>query len=160
MKKRIPTGIGLAIIFFLAAVVLFAWKNLYQSIAEIENDSIQTQIFMTKNKECKPRAFTGEAKIKGWYVTEDSEKLFQVAKENIGQLPVTNGDPQYGEKDSKLKLVDITPEMEKKLVKSSEENPQSITIKGYALPCEGNRAFASLDYKDGIFKSLLGLNNQ
>jgi len=160
MNRRVPTGISVAIILFLTAAVVLVWRNIYASVidAGASANNIQTSgavIAKSKPAKCKPKAFAGNEKIRGWYVDGDSQKLFQVSKEDLGLLPVpTDG----SERVSKLKLIDIDPVLDKKLSASSEKNPQSITIEGYALPCDGN-ALASLNYKDGIFSSQLGIAN-
>jgi hypothetical protein len=128
MNRHIPTTAGLIIVILV--ILAFGSFYFFSNKQDISFSPIETN-----SQKCQPRAFAGEAKIKGWYV----------ADEDLPKLPVN---------ENKIQVIDITPDMEKKLKKSTENKPEEITITGFAVPCN-DVALASISYKDGIFRPFL-----
>jgi len=143
MNKKIPTAAGFVIVLIAATAFLIIFLNSYGSYKDAATSVIVEQAKPKDGSDCKPRAFTGEANIKGWYTNDGSQKLIQIAKEDLPKLPV--------DKNDKIKIVDASPDVEKKLEKSTEKKPGEITITGFADPCNGV-SLASINYKDGIFR--------
>ena len=160
MHRKISSRLALEIILLLAVLVA-GLAIIKTSVFDSENNT--TGFFFTKRSEkkqkndsCKKHVYMGEAKIKGWYTEIDGEWLFVISDEDLKKLPKYDDTEEYKEKNKQIKLIDVTPEIEKALVKTSEKKPQTITIKGYATRCEGApSAFASLEYKEGIFREYL-----
>lgn len=146
MNKKIPTAAGFIIVLIAATAFLIIFLNSYWSYKDAATTVIADQTKSKNGSDCKPRAFAGEANIRGWYANDDSQKLIQIAKEDLPKLPVYKND--------KIKVVDATPGIEKKLKNSTEKNPGEITITGFADLCNGV-ALASISYKDGIFHSYM-----
>lgn len=162
MHRKISSRLALEIILFLA-VLVGGFAIVKTSLIKMENYNYASTASSKKAKEseqCRVHAYQGEAKISGWYVkSENDEWVFAVSDDDMAKLPKYDGTEEYKTKNRHIKLVDVTPAMEKTLEKTSEKKPQAITITGYATRCEGiPLAFASLEYKDGIFREYLNLN--
>ena len=140
MNKHVSTGAGLVVV--IAIILAFGAFYFFSTKLETETPVAQSQTNVSK---CQPRAFMGEAKIKGWYVKENSKKLVQVADEDLAKLPAGKG---------KIQIIDADASMEKNLNNSTKEKPGEITITGFAVPCN-DVALASISYKDGIFRPFL-----
>lgn len=160
MNIRIPTGIGLAIIVFFAAIVLVIWQSAQKYTMDwTAGTEVGRQTTLAANKnsdnDCPIKVYAGEEKIKGWYTEENSHKVFNVSGSDLAKLPVFNN-PQYKDRISRLIIVDNDATTEKKMSKTTEKNPGMITIRGFAIECRGT-ALASLNYKDGIFRPYLNI---
>lgn len=162
MHRKISSRLALEIILLLA-VLVGGFAIIKTSLIKMENYNYASPVSSKKAKkseQCRAHAYQGEVKISGWYMkAENDEWVFAVLDDDIAKLPRYDGTEEYKTKNKHIKLVDVTPAMEKNLEKTSEKKPQTITITGYATRCEGTPlAFASLKYKDGVFKEYLGLN--
>jgi hypothetical protein len=161
MHKKISSRLAIEIIF-LFAVLLGGYTLISSEIPEKDSVS-KSAVIVKKNKtinvsddSCKIRAYEGEVRIHGWYASNESGWLFVVSDEDIKNLPNYDETEEYKLKNKKIRLVDATPQMEKKLKLTSEKKPQTITITGYVSRCEGI-PLASIKYKDGIFRKFLNM---
>lgn len=141
MNKQIPSLAAFVIVLLAGAVFLVIFLKSYNSYEEVAVPVMQKT---EKSAECKPRAFSGETTIKAW-PTDEQEDTLQIAKDDVSKLPL--------EKD-KIKLVDASSSVEKKIRNSSENKPAELTITGFMSLCDGT-TLASLNYKDGIFRPYL-----
>lgn len=160
MHKKISGRLAIEIILLLAILVggitLFMMNSINYDYLGKNYAPAKKNI---AENSCKVHAYKGEVKIRGWYDKSGGEWLLIVSDEDINKLPQYDGTEEYKTKNQQIKLVDATPEMEKKLSKTSQKKPETITITGFATRCEGSPlAFASLLYKDGIFRPYLGMN--
>jgi hypothetical protein len=114
------------------------------------------EVAVKNNNSCKTHFYKGEAEISGWYVNTDDEWFLVVSDVDIEKLPKYDGTEEYKLKNKKIKLVDVTSQIEKKLKLTSEKKPATITITGYMTRCEGV-PLASLEYKENIFKKYLNI---
>lgn len=151
MNKKIPTTAGFVIVLIAATAFLIIFLNSYGSYKDAATSVMDEQVKPKDKTGCKPRAFAGEANIRGWYTNDGSQKLVQIAKEDLSKLPDEN-------KSDKIRIVDANPDIEKKLEKSTEKKPGEITITGFADLCNGV-VLASINYKDGIFRQYMAPKN-
>jgi hypothetical protein len=160
MHKKISGRLAIEIVLFLSILVggyaligsrIFEDQN-YTSYVALSGKNVKPSV--TVSSSCKTHAYKGEAKVHGWYVSSGNEWLLNVSDEDIKNLPNYDGTDEFKTKNKQIKLVDVTPAVEKKLKSTSEKNPQVFTITGYVSRCE-SVPLASLDYKDGIFKKFL-----
>lgn len=161
MNKKIPNKIFYFFIAILSFSTLTACYIANKSISE--NSTKNTEIMnnnssATKTPLCKPRAFAGEEKIKGWLVDEGQQKVLRVDDSDFKKLPLYTDSDDYKKRIEKIKIIDATPQIDKKLSASSSSKPQTVTIRGFAFPCKGF-ALASIEYKDGIFSEYLNTQN-
>lgn len=158
MHREISSRLALEIILLLAILVggytIIKRKSLNEIyIAPAVNKS--SNILNTaSNEQCKTHIYEGGAAIHGWYVNSGNDLLIVVADEDIKSLPNYDGTQEYIAKNKQIKLVDLTPALEKKLKQTSENKPQLITITGYAIRCN-DIPLASISYKDGVFNKYL-----
>lgn len=138
MNKKISTSITAIIIIFILIILASLFKGYNDDIKPVVSQKAEPK----EQSKCVPRAFAGEAKVKGWYVEEDNKKLVKIASSDLAKLPL--------EKD-KVRIIDADQNTDKKLSNSSEEKPASLTITGFADLCNGV-ALASINYKDKIFQ--------
>lgn len=162
MHKKISGRLAIEIIFLLAVLVggITIIKTDLLDFDSYNLSAVPAKKSASIEKEnCRIHAYKGEAKISGWYVeSEKGEWLFAVSDKDMEKLPKYDGTEEYKTKNKQIKLVDVPSAVEKNLLKTSEKKPQTITITGYATRCDGMPlAFASLEYKDGIFKKYLGM---
>jgi hypothetical protein len=145
MNRTISTPVGLILILVSAVAFLAIFLHSYKSYKEVATSdvSVQLQPRSASASACRLRAFMGHADIKGWYADKNSQKVIQIAKDDLLKLPTNKND--------KIQVIDLTPDAEKKLANSSENKPGELTITGYALPCDDEVSLASIDYKDKIF---------
>jgi len=101
-----------------------------------------------KKEDCRNIIYNGNAKINGWYEENGNDWFFRIIDTDLSKLP-TNPDNQ-----TRLKIVDSTNELISNLKKSNHNNPEEITITGYAFNCNG-APLVALSYRDGIFKNYL-----
>lgn len=92
---------------------------------------------------CVGHLYEGEAMIKGTYslnsIPGSTKKawLFKVVKEDIDKLPNAAKTENNNIDNSLLYISDATPDVIARLKKSTEAKPETITIKGFYLDCEG-----------------------
>jgi hypothetical protein len=160
MHKKISGRLAIEIVLFLSILVggyaligsgIFEDHNYASNVVLTEKN---TKAPVTVSNACRTHAYKGEAKVRGWYVSFGNEWLLAVSDEDIKNLPNYDGTEEFKTKNKQIKLVDVTPAVEKKLKSTSEKNPQVVTITGYVSRCE-SVPLASLEYKDGIFKKFL-----
>lgn len=91
---------------------------------------------------CTIPVYEGNVEIRGWYVYDlnyekKKEWLLRIADEDISKLPLF--EQNRGRKDFHLrvKLENISDEMEGALKKASAENPFKIEVSRYLAYCEG-----------------------
>jgi len=159
MHKKISSRLAIEIVLFFS-ILVGGYTLLSSGTFEQQNAG---NIVVTGKKvaapagvanACKTHAYKGEAKVRGWYVNSGGEWFLAISDEDMKNLPNYDGTEEFRIKNKQMKLVDITPALEKKLKSTSEKNPQIVTITGYVSRCEGV-PLASLEYKDGIFKKYL-----
>jgi hypothetical protein len=158
MHKKISSRLALEIILLLAIMVGGYTLIKYQQLNYL---SMPTSITINSkpnvsNDSCKVHAYEGEAKIRGWYLNDGNEWLLVVSDEDMEKLPNYDGTEEYKLKNQKIKLIDATSQIENKLRLTSEKKPQSITITGYAMRCDGV-PLASIDYKKGMFRKYMNI---
>lgn len=93
---------------------------------------------------CSGPTFEGNVNIRGWYsyIKEGEEIyisgwMFNVVSEDIAKLPLDKIAAKNSMFNKRLKIVDVTPDLEEKLKKATEQNPVSVALKGYITYCEG-----------------------
>lgn len=167
MHEKISSRLAIGIIAVLTA--LFGGCILIKSgIFEQNNDLYINNAPIAKvgkieeadsaNKEnlCKTHSYRGEVEISGWYSDSEDGWLLVVSDDDIEKLPRFDGTEEYKEKNKKIKLVDATSQIEKKIKTTSEEKPVKVKITGFVARCD-DVPLASLEYKDGIFKKYLSM---
>ncbi|HLN19119.1 MAG TPA: hypothetical protein VK255_03040 [Patescibacteria group bacterium] len=138
MNIKISPIAAFVVLLLAGGVFLTIFLKSYDSY---KNAAIPVLQKAEKEAACKPRAFSGEANIKGWYV-DNQQKIVQIDKQDQSKLPL-EGD--------KIKIIDTNQGVEKKLKNSSKDKPEEITITGFLSLCNGTN-LASINYKDGIFR--------
>lgn len=116
-------------------------ENLDNAI-QIKDDQQPSLTEKFEKDPCAGHLYAGEATLRGTYVLDSSygdqkEWLFKVVKEDIAKLPIQTKFGDGRDVNELIKIADATPSLEAKLKKATEENPETITIKGYYLHCEG-----------------------
>lgn len=161
MQRQISSRLAVEIILFLA--ILVGW------FAITKSDSAENFCTMEKNAaipvkiktkdSCKIHAYKGKATIRGWLTTSsDGEQVFVVSDEDLKSLPEYKETEEYKTKNKQIKLVDMTSALKKKLQKTSEQKPQTVTITGFATRCKGTPlSLASIEYENGIFRKYLDM---
>lgn len=91
---------------------------------------------------CKGHLYEGDVQLRGRYVLENAfgdakEWLFKVFKDDLGKLPVQTKLSDGRNVNELLKIEDADPAVVAKLKKATDENPETISVKGYYLHCEG-----------------------
>jgi len=143
MNRVISPKFALATIVFIFFVMTVAIWIASQSI-ETNNLAAQPPSAKNKSGSCTPRAFQGEAKVRVWQAKDD-KKIVEVANEDVDRLPIAK---------NKISIIDSTPVLQERLSAASEEQPETVTLTGFATTC-GDLAYASLNYKDGIFRQYI-----
>jgi len=157
MHKKISSRLAIGVVALVA--ILFGMAILVKSgffeknyDFNVNNTPLAKE---DKNKEekisCKDRYYKGEAEINGWYLDSEEGWLLVVSDDDMEKLPRFDGTEEYKAKNKKIRLVDATSQVEKKLKATSEKKPTKITITGFASKCNGV-PLASLEYKEGIFE--------
>lgn len=159
MKKEttiIPSHIALAIVIILASIatITILVGNYQLNKLDSAND-ISSPIPVKIAKDCSVKAFTGQAQIHVWPATEEVKGIVAIKDEDINQLPPFVGKTDIKEKNLKVKIIDLTPEIETMLSSATQDNPAAIKIQGYLSRCQDKIALASIEYKDKIFSSHL-----
>ncbi len=147
MHRQVSTNLSISLIAIFALIVavysIAKTYSLNSAVADQDSSLVRVE---KKSTACKNHAFAGPSTISVWHSEEKDRNIINVKKDNTGRLPVDNIE--------KIKLVDATPEIEGKLMSSSEEKPIELDISGFAILCDGT-ALASLSYKDGIFRPFM-----
>jgi hypothetical protein len=156
MITKIPNKIALLIVFTLAIFLGASFWLMGKKMDSSVNKAIQPKIAVDKKIDqkaniCEIKAYTGEAKIRVW---KDKSGILHVAEADLALLP-HNGNTKNI--NPKMKIVDMTPDLDSKLSKTTQDKMSEIIIKGYAETCNGV-ALACLDYQDGIFRPHLRPN--
>lgn len=92
---------------------------------------------------CTAHLYEGEVSIKGSYVLETipgstkKEWMFKVTKDDLGKFPAEAKAANDQPNNDLLFIADATPDMTAKLKKATQDKPETITIKGFYLDCEG-----------------------
>lgn len=150
MNKQVSTKFSIILIIILAVAVSIYALDKKKEVVSLTNNNSAALAYQAKKvkaaSSCKSHVYKGSAKINIWKSEKDGKDVLEVAKNDLSQLPAQNSD--------NFKIVDVTPELSKKIDSSSEKNPVEIDISGIATNCDGN-AFLALFYKDGVFKSYL-----
>ncbi|EKE19743.1 MAG: hypothetical protein ACD_8C00115G0004 [uncultured bacterium] len=157
MNKKIASELAIGAILLL--VIFFSWIFLTQNkeqkttnkiqnaetIKPIELDEKKEEVDLTAGFEkdpCKGHLYEGEVDLRGRYVLDvaygDEEQwYFSVVKEDLMKLPIQIKVGDGKNVNELLKIEDATAELITKLKKATDENPETISIKGYYLHCEG-----------------------
>lgn len=158
MKKEttiIPSHIALTIVVILASIaaitILVGNYQLNQLNSAIRDNPIPVKVA----DECSIKAFAGQAQIHVWPVAEEAKDIVSIKDADISQLPPFVGKTDIKEKNLKVKIIDLTPELEATLASATQDNPAAIKIQGYLSRCQDKIALASLEYKDKIFSNHL-----
>lgn len=102
-----------------------------------ENANQQVVESSASDDSCKPHYYEGEKEIKGWFVSQDENGIVvAVSKDEVSKLPVKDSQLIGEEKDFNYKLVDPTEEVGSKIKASTQENPTTFTVRGYAEVCQ------------------------
>lgn len=161
MHKKISGRLAIEVILLLSILVggyaligsgMLDSNNGAKSSVSAKADKVADNV----DNSCKAHAYEGEAKIRGWYVNDGNDWLLVVSDEDMQKLPNYDGTEEYKLKNKKIKLIDATSQIEKKLKLTSEKKPQVITITGYVMRC-GGVPLASIEYKEGIFKKYMDI---
>ncbi len=159
MKKEttiIPSHIALAIVVVLASIATIAILVGNYQLSQLDSTTIMDNPIPVKiAKDCNVKAFAGQAQIHVWPVAEESKDIVAIKDEDINQLPPFVGKTDIEEKNLKVKIIDLTPELATTLSSATQDNPATIKIQGYLSRCEDKIALASLEYKDKIFRTHL-----
>lgn len=157
MNKKIASELAIGTILLL--VIFFSWIFLTQNkeqetLNNAENVIVDVPIKLDEKKEavdltagfekdpCKGHLYEGEVDLRGRYVLDvtygDEEQwYFSVMKEDLMKLPIQIKVGDGKNVNELLKIEDATAELIAKLKKATDENPETISIKGYYLNCEG-----------------------
>lgn len=125
MEKKIPTGS-------------------HGLIAQTSPESIAPE----KKNNCQPKAYKGETKV---HLFTDEAKKIRVTDNDLGLLPNFSDSEDFKFQNSIISIIDITKDLQNKLIVASEKKPIVVKITGYAITCKGF-GIAALNYKQGIFK--------
>lgn len=120
-------------------------------VRNIEISKVNNKIDLNKQQKCAHKYFEGEARIMVWIVDKPEEGKIKVhvKRDDIELLPTTKIDSQN--ENFIATLVDSTPELIKELEISSEKNPVTLDVRGYALACE-NYPQISIQQASKVFK--------
>lgn len=157
MNKKISAVLAWEIIlaFFVVAVgILWIENQNFRTEKIAANVPVNRLNDSSATKNCAVHAYKGNVEIKGWLVEENQEKFIRVAEKDLINLPMYNGTAEFKNNNLKIKVIDITPQLESKLKKSSKENAVTVPLKGYLTRCQ-DVPLASINYREGIFRSYL-----
>lgn len=150
MSNKPISSIMAIVIVFLTAIVVVAivLAKMERFNCEVASFGHKASFSLAKkpNTFCKERVFKGKAQINVWQDKENGKTIINVEKKDLDKLPFPEA--------QKFVLIDLDPNTQKKLSKSSQEKPTQIEITGFAKKCSGIN-LASLEYKKGIFSSYL-----
>lgn len=91
---------------------------------------------------CTIPVYEGKVEIRGWYVYDlnyekKKEWLLRIADEDVSKLPLFEQNRSRKDFHLRVKLENISTEMEGTLKKASAENPVKIEVSRYLAYCEG-----------------------
>lgn len=91
---------------------------------------------------CKGHLYEGDVQLRGRYVQDTTygdvkEWLFKVLDEDKVKLPIQIKYDDGRNVNDLLKIEDATPELASKLKQATDEKPETISVQGYYLHCEG-----------------------
>jgi hypothetical protein len=94
------------------------------------------------NDICSIPVFQGKSKVNAWYVygkgyENKNEWLLKIADGYESKLPLLEKNRTRKDFHLKVKLQDISDELENKLKKASQENPVEVEISAYLAYCDG-----------------------
>ncbi|MFZ2226073.1 MAG: hypothetical protein WA064_02695 [Candidatus Moraniibacteriota bacterium] len=93
-------------------------------------------------QDCSQLQYSGNVKVHGWYVWDtgyvEKEWMLKIADSDTGKFPKVFLNADVHTINSKVRLRDASPELEKELKSATKDNPKEITLKGYYLYCEGS----------------------
>ena len=119
----------------------FALSDAFSSETSLSADSsspiIKEEERIAEEITCKPRYYEGETEIQGWLVSplNDGEELnIQIKTEDVEKLPVLESGIES--MNFIVTLVDPTEEIARELQKATQENPVSMTLRGYNQNCQ------------------------
>lgn len=120
-----------------------------------KNIKVNVSVVEPKQKpqiECKPRYYEGEAEVSVWLISETDEKVeVEIKNEDIEKLPTTKVDSLNA--NFIATLIDPTDEVRQDLKNSSEDDPTTLVVHGYAQICQDSPAVsiqqASIAFKKG-----------
>lgn len=143
MNKKISShwalGVIIALAIFSASLI---WVSSQETI-EFKVELGSKKNALAEKNECRARVFQGETSLEVWKVVENGKAVLRPKAEYANSLPEGRG--------RDFQLIDPTNEIEKKLDKSSEENPVTLKISGFATLCN-DTSLAVLNYEEGVFK--------
>lgn len=161
MKKEttvIPSHIALTIVAILTSIAIIAiLVGDYQlnQLAKMDSTIINNPVPIKIADDCNMKAFAGEAQIHVWPADTKIKDIVAIKDEDINQLPPAIRDKQSKEKNLKVKIIDLTPELEATLASATKDAPAAVKIQGYLSRCQDKVALASIEYKDKIFRNYL-----
>lgn len=179
MNKKIASEFAIGIIVLLAIVVggIFFVENRKQLASDNdvprieapknqETANVQTNqsenVDLTerfKKDPCKGHMYDGKVALRGRYVLDSTygdkkEWLFKVVKDDLIGLPVQITNTDGRNVNEFLKIADADPALVAKLKKATDAKPETITIKGYYLNCEGGPVVSIAPAKLALAKYL------
>lgn len=152
MENKISTQFAFGIILLLAILVggIFVIQDKRISLEEqyyqqSRKKEVQIKVSTVNSEKknesakisCKERYYEGEADVRVWLISSDNDgqKLkVRIKNEDIEKLPTTKADSQSA--NFVATLIDPTSEIKENLENSSQENPVSLTVHGYAQVCQ------------------------
>lgn len=163
MNKKIASELAIGVILLVAVITggIFLAQDVRQGLlggaAEVENKQVvapikpvaqpekkqQAPVNGPEDGKCLAKLYEGEASLRGTYelttIPGSTKKdwMFKIVKEDIEKLPDPAKEEKNGIISSLLFIEDLTPALAAKLKKATEEKPETITIKGFYLDCEG-----------------------
>ncbi|NTV40836.1 MAG: hypothetical protein HGA61_01005 [Candidatus Moranbacteria bacterium] len=156
LNPRIASEFAIGVIIFLAFIIggIFWFDSIKPEEASrdlgvnlnaskskkqtsVENANQQVVENSVSDDSCKSHYYEGEKEIKGWFVSQDENGIVvAVSKDEVSKLPVEDSQLTGEEKDFNYKLVDPTEEVSLKIKASTQENPTTFTVRGYAEICQ------------------------
>jgi hypothetical protein len=152
LGKTIPTRVGvIAILFVIFVLGLYTMNKAIEIYGEMDSLSfLRVASYKNTDKNCRNRGFEGSAQIHSWYEKQGNEWILKVADEDLATLPLFENSKEYKLKNSSVKIIDLTPDLEQKLKLATKDNPVLVTITGYVHTCSGT-PIACVEYsKDKI----------
>lgn len=128
---------------------IVAYQKNISRIATVSEEKNSTQKFdgwkiVSGNPDdiCTIPVYEGNVEIRGWYVYDlnyekKKEWLLRIAEEDISKLPLFEQNRSRKDFHLRVKLENISDEMEGVLKKASAENPVKIEVSRYLAYCEG-----------------------
>lgn len=91
---------------------------------------------------CTIPVYEGNTVVHGWYVYDlnyekKKEWLLRIADEDVSKLPLFENNKNSKDFHLRVRINNLSPELEKKLKKASEKDPVEVQISRYLAYCEG-----------------------